>query len=359
MIKLTAYNVGCGDCIRLEFVGQSGMTRNLLIDGGFERTFRDILSKELLGIVEHNNQVDLWVITHIHDDHIGGAIGYAAAVDAGIQRDIVSKWWYNPPRVPKLVKWEGETSRAMSIGQSNTLAAFIFRTGSLLGHNISSSDEPCELDGLRISVLSPDQDGLSALAKKYADPKILLELSENSSFFEPMAARLRDYHIKAKHFDFSSWRQDGNLENAGSIVLLLEGNGCKMLLLADSHPSTVVSSLKRKGFSSANPIECDLVKVSHHGSLSNNSGELYSMISCSNYLITCDGTNKHGLAQKACIVRILTAPRRNNARRYFFYFSSEDDFLKTMFDVDGPNIYIDLNFEFVFPSHGAHLQMNL
>jgi len=354
-MKVKVYNVGCGDCIRIEYVGASGKSRNLMVDGGFERSYRDILSSEFRQLQQEGMQVDLWAISHIHDDHIGGAIGYLGAVMAGRQKDIVSTWWYNPPRTNFEPAYSYQPSQAKSIAQGGKLSSYLQSIGKHPLDSFHNASEQYALDGLTVDILSPDITTLSELAEKYSDAKISLERIEEDETNQAKSSKMRDYHVPSAAFDFSKWKQDTNLENAGSIVMLVTLNGRTLLFLADAHPSVVVYSLSSRGFSRQNKLSCDLVKVSHHGSLANNSSDLYSMINCCRFVLTCDGTNRYGLPQKACIVRILTAPGRNYLRKYFFYFSSGDIPLKSMFDADGEKIFDELNFELVFPHQGAHL----
>ena len=59
----------------------------------------------------------------------------------------------------------------------------------------------------------------------------------------------------------------------------------KILLLADSHPSVIVASLRALYYSETQKLTVDYMKVSHHGSRYNTSPELLSLINCRNLFL--------------------------------------------------------------------------
>ncbi len=73
---LQAFN---GDSIWISF-SENGDPKNIIIDGGVGDTYENNLRKkgELFDVIEHikgcNENVDLLVLTHFDDDHIGGLL---------------------------------------------------------------------------------------------------------------------------------------------------------------------------------------------------------------------------------------------------------------------------------------------
>lgn len=91
-------------------------------------------------------------------------------------------------------------------------------------------------------------------------------------------------------------------------------------------------------------LNCDWVKVTHHGSKGNNSDDLYDHIVCSNYLFSVDGENKHYLPNKEAIARILRNKNRNIIKQpYSFYFTYDNPTLRRIFAVDGDRVFKTLN----------------
>jgi beta-lactamase superfamily II metal-dependent hydrolase len=348
-MKVYCYNAGCGDAFRIEFTGSSGKTRHILLDSGFQSTFRTLLIAEIRSIELKKEAIDLCVITHIHDDHIGGIQTMINAIQAGRINDIISKWWFNPPRISNLQpKLQRLGSIAQSINQADVVASYLQSKDALPKSPIVSSTVPYELDGMEIYVLSPNKNNLHKLLDKYSDQKVKIERFEDEQVSRAIAKKSRDYDVPVEEFNFNGWKEDRNIENGSSVALLTKYKEKTVLWLADAFPSIVVASLESLGFSISNPVTCDYVKISHHGSLGNNSSKLYQMIKCQKYILSTDGYNSHGLPAKACLVQILNNPLRND-KFYSFYFTTNDPILNTIFEVDGEDVYKKLNFEMIFP----------
>jgi beta-lactamase superfamily II metal-dependent hydrolase len=345
MTELKFFKAGCADAARIRYPGNDGQMHNVFIDSGFERTFRSVLAEEVRSIALADEEIDLWVVSHIHDDHIGGIIRYIKAIATGESNDIVRMWYYNVPRIPMHVKRASTVSQATSIGQGEALTAYLLNTGKLYPNDITSNLPVLDLWGMKLTVLSPNKNRLIDLWKKYPPGSTNpLERIENDAISETKGKTQSDYHIKLEEFDLDSWQEDTSVENGSSISLLLELDNKKMLWLADAFPSVVCHSLWNLGYSQENPIICDWVKVSHHGSSGNNSSELYEMIDCKNYVITANGENKYGLPTKECIARILRNRNRKSNSHYSIYFTDDNDTLRSIFSNEDEKIEERLNF---------------
>ena len=88
------YQAGCGDAARISFKGSDGQMRHVLIDAGYQRTFSHVLKDAIIDAAV----IDLWVVSHIHDDHIGGVEAYISALERKELNVQVKAWLYNPPR---------------------------------------------------------------------------------------------------------------------------------------------------------------------------------------------------------------------------------------------------------------------
>ena len=67
------------------------------------------------------------------------------------------------------------------------------------------------------------------------------------------------------------------MPNGSSIAFILESDNKKYIFLGDAHPSVVIDSLKSIGTTKSNPLEVELLKVSHHSSSYNTNEELLSL----------------------------------------------------------------------------------
>lgn len=345
-MRIRFYQVECGDAASISYNGDDGKEHTIFIDAGYERTFRDVLSKEIDKIGGH---IDLWIISHIHDDHIGGAISYVHSIQNREREDVVSNWLYNPPFFIKNAPTntlENSTSTASSIAQGETLTLYLAQIKKLPLADITNSLLPFNLHGLKLTVLSPSIENLKSLREKYYNREV--DYEEITRISEPVSSDGNDYFRKIETFK-GSFKEDRSIENLSSISVIADYKGKKTLWLADAPPGIIISNLKSMGYSSINPIEVDLVKVSHHGSKANNSEELYSMIRCARYLFSANGDNKHSFPTKECIARILNNRNRNLNIAYELIFTYDTPTLRKLFDVDGEEVYQKWNFRVTFP----------
>ena len=350
-MKVYFYRAECGDAARVHYRGSDGQYHNIFIDSGYERTYDLVLRQEIEKIRERGELIDLWVISHIHDDHIGGVIAYLQDIHAGRSNDIVDQWFYNPPRTAAgkgNSRRHSATAAFRSIKQGDQLSDYL--TGKdRIGHLEITDRHPVrDLFGMKLYVLTPQRAQLQKLRDKYAPGK--QRALEKMEAEPPEAARQFDYHIPLERFNLKKWEEDLSVENGSSISVLMDYGGNKILWLSDAFPGSIIKGLKKLGYSKTNPLVCDWVKVTHHGSKGNNSTALYSMIRCNNYLISADGLNSHCLPTKECLARILCNPARPPGSKYLIRFTYNNRILRKMFDVDGADVYHRYQFEVSFSS---------
>jgi len=340
------YQAECGDAARLRYLGNDDKFHNILIDSGYGRTFRHILIEQIKEIISNDECIDLWIVSHIHDDHIGGIVRYIKAVDSGEINDIVKKWYYNPPRfaAKETSKDEYRISSPVSIKQGDFLSQYLHQTAQFPPEDITNLHTEI-LHGLTITVLSPSKEKLHKLREKYKDKSLPLERIENQTISSPTSASRSDYHVLVQSFNLGNWKEDDSAENGSSISFITEFQGQKILWLADAHPSDVVQSLRELGYSETNQLGCEWVKVAHHGSSGNNSDELFSLIKCNNYLFSVNGQNRHNLPAKEAIIRILSNPNRPDNSLYNIFFTYYNSTLRSIFAVDGEDVFTRLNLQ--------------
>jgi len=361
-MEIFFYQAECGDAARIRFYDKHNNPKNILIDSGYERTFDHVLKNEIKELIDNNERLNLCVISHIHDDHIGGIIKYIKTINSGELEDIVDEWFYNPPRNYKMLGFREQEeliSYPASIGQGDDLFYYINSKGKLLDFDISDELKQIEFGNLKMTFLSPSNGKLNALRKKYKSEHTFLESIEDDSISEAVSVRDFDYITKIEDFDLNDWKEDRSIENGSSITFLTEYENIKVLWLSDSHPTDIVKSLKELGYSKDNKVVCDWVKVAHHGSPGNNSNELYSIIDCTNYLISANGENKHFLPTKQSLVRILLNKNRDFKKKYLFYFTYDNFTLRDIFKVDGNTAFKKWNFEVKYLTDSKYCYFNL
>lgn len=349
--RIFFYKAGCGDAARIKYLGNDGEYHNIFIDSGYSRTFKNIISSHINEIQANKEVIDLWVISHIHDDHIGGVEHYLKQIEIGQSVDSVKTWFYNSPRKSNenVTGMSIAVSSAKSITQGDFLSKYLEVNAKLPENDIVFCTEPLDIYGMKLFILSPNTRKLENLRDKYeSDFGLPLEKGEGETISEAKAVVNDDYHICLKDFELSNWKEDDSIENGSSISILTEYNNIKVLWLADSHPSDIVDSLRKLGYSESNKILCEWVKVTHHGSKANNSDELYNLIDCKNYLFSADGKNKHKLPTKETIARILRNQYRRIDSTYNIYFTHDNDVLRSIFSNEDDSVFKELNFKITF-----------
>lgn len=347
-MKVNIFKAECGDAAAIRYFGSDGRFHNIFIDSGYRRTFRFVLEDEIMKIIDLGEIIDLWIISHIHDDHLGGILKYIETIKSGEYPDIVQQFFYNPPRRYKFNTSADDSSDASSIQQGDALYEYLKSSNKLLDFDLVDTLIPVDLYGLKITLLSPSQEKLAALRTKYpleSDNEFEKEEDENTS--EAVTGQ-NDYNKSFEDFDFKLWREDLSIENGSSISFITEFENSRILWLADSHPSDILHALKRLGITETMKLDCDLVKVSHHGSFGNNSQELYSLINSKNYIFSVNGENRHNLPSKECIAQILRVPNRDMNVKYFFYFTYCNETLESIFSSESKEIFVKYNFETFF-----------
>ena len=344
-MELYCYQAECGDAIRISFVGNDKKRHNIFLDSGYKRTYNKILKEEINTLIKREEKIDLWILSHIHNDHIGGVIEYIKAINNGELDDITKEWFYNLPQEVSKKRQNDIISLPMSIAQSDIISEYL--TQNKDGQNDITTDiNTYNIYGMKISILSPTPLVIEDLRNKYRK-NIFPKKNEVDEVSFPISVFSNDYNKKLEEFNIEEYNEDNSLENKSSIAALFEFQNKKILWLADSHSSIVLNSLKQKGYSIKNPLICDYVILSHHASKGNNNIELFSVLKCFNYIISSSGNNKYNLPNKEVFARLLRNTNREK-KKYSLYFTYADDILKNIFQVDGTDCEEKWNFRVVY-----------
>ena len=333
-MKLFCYKAKCGDAFHLQYEGKSGRCHNIFLDMGHSKTYIQVLKGVISNLIESSEQIDALFLSHIHDDHIGGASRFLK----DIQKDsalgnVVCRWVYNPPR-----KYEVKQA---SNNKNGVLCGIV--SGDKVYEYIQSHSplDMCDviegmsfsIDGMTITILSPDERKLNLLREKYSNYRPLCK-SETDEVSVEAGNVVDDYATLLNDFNAECFQEDMSVENASSIAALFECGEKRVLWLSDSVPSVIMHSLYKLGYSKTNKLHCDAVLLSHHGSVANNSLALFKMIQCEKYIISADGINRHCLPNKETIARIIYASSKLPIKLYFNY---DDGRLVRMFKADAPD----------------------
>ena len=331
-------SVYCGDAILLHYEGTDGDAKNILIDGGYVKTYRKILKPELDAIRKRGEHIDLLILTHYDQDHIGGVLAFLHDKDFDIPSFIV-RWWTNIDVPFKNINDE------ISVGQIVKLRTYLKKIGKDPIEPITNELKPFDLDGATITLLSPDRQRYEAAAALIPEDTDLNIGGTGNDFDTPLADLQNKVVTEAN--------EDTAIPNGSSIAMMVEFNGLNYLLLGDSHPSIVAQALNKLGYGKAKRLNVSWVKLAHHGSKFNISNDLLDHIITDTYVISVNGVNQHSLPHKETLVRIIQNGYRTEDTYFNFCFTYDEPELQGIFEVDDLQVQKTLKFELKFPESSS------
>ena len=330
---LICYKAMCGDAFHLRFVGDSGKPRNVFLDMGHSRTYSSVLKDVVYNLIGNSEHIDALFLSHIHDDHIGGASKFIKDIqkDDNLNKG-VTRWVYNAPKRYAVDKVNVNGNGVLcGIASGDKVYEHILAVNPYDLNDVVAG-QTMDIDGMKVTVISPNTKGLNKLRDKYSNNRPLCKSETNEVSVEAGYVR-DDYAVPLKEFNPENFHEDTNIENASSIAAIFEFEGKRLIWLSDSVPTVIIKSLVKLGFSETNKMQCDAVLLSHHGSSANNSFSLFKMISAGKYIISADGYNRHCLPNKETVARLVAASAVLPVSVYFNY---NDGRLLRMFESDEP-----------------------
>lgn len=250
MLEVYAYNAGKGDCLRIRF----GEGHNVIIDSGVMRF--GVHLKEICEDIQSSGEtLDLLILTHVDDDHIGGILS------------LLRLGWKCPFAE---VRMNHSSSAAVNANPylSTRQNDEVYRRLAFQNARI-------------LPMLAGDQFCLGKAKITAISPKAIL--ADNTRVNMPLAYR-KDYGKSLSELASSSiCRSDRSINNKNSIVFIFEYEGRRLLFTGDAWAEDIIRGLG-DGMQ-----YFDLVKLPHHGAAGNISPGFKNHINCSNFLICTDG----------------------------------------------------------------------
>jgi len=300
MFRVRAVQVQQGDALLVSY-GTAERPRHLLVDGGPSQSIATLLSVLERARVDEVLKLEALVVTHYDLDHIQGVIELLEALPPWLEIEDV---WFNGYH-------HLGAADALGANEADALSALIRKLGlpwnkyfqksgdDNVGRAVLQASKPVFLpDGLEIRVLSPDQRGLSALARVWKNPAV----PPAEPHQVPGDALGRADTWPPKEFSATrvhSYTPDRSIPNQSSIALLLTFDNKRALLAGDAFAEVVKAGLELNG---PGVDTVDLLKVSHHGSKGNTHMPLLKLMGCKRFLISTSGKTHshpdHGLIER-------------------------------------------------------------
>lgn len=332
------YKVRAGDCIQVRYQGIDSKYHNIIIDCGYGSTFNNTLGKEIKRLKSNKEYIDLFVLTHTHQDHIGGMKQFIR--DNGNDAAVKS-YWFNGGRFNlNLI----ETNK-VSISQGFELEKYLIKTGKCNSKKIIYDEIEHDIYGAIIKIIGPRKEILDKFLEEWKDYDYSDVISEK------VTTGVCDWSINIKDFNLDRYNSDESDENKVSITFIMEVNNKTILFLSDSHADEVEKTLRDMGYSKENRIDIDYMKISHHASKGNISDGMLDLIKCNKYIISTNGTNRDKFPHKETFARILRHPLRSIDDKIQFIFNYDTNELKNIFYDEEYELY---NFECIYPKGGEN-----
>jgi beta-lactamase superfamily II metal-dependent hydrolase len=293
---LNAFN---GDCILIKTFDVSFNEFIILIDGGTPSTFDYYLKDSLKDVVK----IDLLVLTHIDNDHIGGLIKLFK--NSLISEIEIGEIWYNQPDVEF---YEPKHEVLISVPQAEDWKSLLReKKKDAIIKEITTDNKVLNIRGLEFNILSPTQEIKNKLYEDWRKDRTKSNEKSEKTLISTSTTKHSKSLEELNEIDFKPEKSINNdIYNSSSIAFLLKCLDLSILLLADSRAEIIAENLISLGFSETKPLEVDFVKISHHGSLNNTSQELLSLINSNNYIISTNGgTSNHKHPSRETIARIV------------------------------------------------------
>ena len=321
---LKAFN---GDSIWISFL-ENENPRNIIIDGGIGDTYESKLRRkgELFDVIDYiqdsGQSIDLLILTHFDDDHIGGLLRWMNK-DKKASKLIKKVWFNSGKEIAKELEMEENADLNIDIKEdeddfyTSTKQGIKFEEYLLKNHLWDSKiiKQGAEIGhcGVKFKILSPNMEKLKSLLERYKKEEDYFTSAGEFDFTTSISNFIEEESNVKFKFD-----EDKSVPNGSSIAFIMVYQGKNFLFLGDAHPSVIIEGLKELDCDKDNPLEVELIKISHHGSKHNTNQELLSIIKTNDYLISSNGT-KQGLPNKKTIARII----KNNSKANI-HFNYED-----------------------------------
>ncbi|MCD9554655.1 MBL fold metallo-hydrolase, partial [Photobacterium carnosum] len=341
---------------------------NILIDGGYTRTFNIYIQKDLEELATRNACLNLVIVTHIDADHVGGIIRFLALNSDSKSNNVISieDIWHNslrsltsvketelPPEdleVINAINKRGHPKEfnpspnfnEISARQGSTLAALI-KSGGYVWNRTDGTQSIC-IDSVQykqfqngfVRVLAPSRERLESLIKSWKrdlrrygftgpvstnqaiDDAFELNFEHNN---KGLAKGGKPISAGRKKSLEEVYKPDDSPTNGSSIATIIELNGIRLLMLADALAEDILMELQRMK-SQGESMTFDAIKISHHGSNYNTSPELLRIVDAPRYFISSDGS-KHNHPDIELLRAIVDREASFTRTLYFNYSTPE------------------------------------
>jgi beta-lactamase superfamily II metal-dependent hydrolase len=327
VFQLEMLPAGHGDCLLLSY-GTDDALRYVLIDGGPPETHA-VLAERLKTVPS----LELLVVSHIDNDHIGGIVKLLSERDGGLPT--CREFWFNgwtqiekPLRgiagAPRHATDDARRPNRSPL-EGHHLGARVVSAGGRLNHRFGGAalciDDvdalpTIEFDGgLTLTLLSPNVAKLRALRAAWDRwlARLRLDANDDAALTKRLEADRRYRGEAAQALTAESVRRlaesatelDDAAANGSSIAFVAEYAGRRVALLGDAHADLLEASMRRCARMHGEArLRLDAFKLAHHGSSGNVTKGLLEAVECRRFLVSTNG-RKFSHPDEEAIARLL------------------------------------------------------
>lgn len=393
-IKIHTFQAYDGDCF-LVTVYEPNKEVNLLIDCGSSETYYNYIKSYLLDMSKQRRKIDYLILSHIHSDHIGGAI--PLLLDNGSADDPqiieISNVIYNGFLGLNLEVYE---KKGCTVQEKRIYQGIISQGQAVLGKNVTEkqitlNEELCISQLLIQGNYNWNAWNESELNVVIADSQMKIDIGNQSyiQFISPNREQLRrmnkkwelyvkriynrfpnidNLHIrnafeafqwiinnvdyenvqemvstnvltkeKIERMATSRYSYDYTDENLESIAFVLVCGKKKMLFLSDANIEVCRKNLEQ--IYGNTPLKINLIKLSHHGSKRNISMRFLKQYYSDSYLISAGETKLRPSMETIAMILMNDYEQKKK-----IYIVNRNQTIECF---DKEKIHSDFNFEFI------------
>jgi len=290
-LRIELLPAGYGDAILLAYGDGATPQHHILIDAGQAKTAQSVLDR-LATLRAGGGVIDLFVVTHIDNDHIGGALKLLSdpAAAAMIQAIWFNGYVHLDKAVGLLGPIQGEklTKQIVELGLNwNSGWPHPVQPG-VGGPVVITQPTTRELPGGATAlVLSPTPAKLAQLRVKWDEVIAAAGLRPDQDATEEPSV-VAPGLLGGTLVDLADQRtsNDAAEANGSSISFVFEYGGKRVLFGADAHPDVLTAGFAQLA---EKPYRLDACKLPHHGSKGNVTAGLIEALDCPLWLVSSNG----------------------------------------------------------------------
>lgn len=293
MLKIHVIDAAHGDCILLDFEHTK-----ILIDCGPLKPFltRRNVRNNLKNLIGSEQKIDLAIVTHNDDDHIGG---FESLIDEGVKLEAIL--FNSLQDIPDIIK---SSQKQISYNQDNKLKQKLLAEREIKTICLTRDSSSLIINDIELTAITPTVETLDRMlndanVQKEREEKKKRQKQISSSKTEEIEPAEALEKIQSGQDTFV---KDPSITNRSSIGLLIRCGAFSGLFLGDAHAEDVIEGLHILGFSNH---QFDVVKISHHGSERNTNIELLELLGKTEYIL-CANNETHHHPNNITLARILS-----------------------------------------------------